>query len=48
MGAARKYAVIDPATGKIDRRIFGAQASTKGGELPFDPKSNEPKLRAPR
>ena len=26
MGAARKYAVIDPATGKIDRRIFSDQA----------------------
>ena len=26
MGAARKYAVIDPATGKLDRRIFSDQA----------------------
>ncbi len=26
MGATRKYAVIDPATGKIDRRIFSDQA----------------------
>ena len=26
MGATRKYAVIDPATGKIDRRIFSEQA----------------------
>ena len=26
MGTARKYAVIDPATGKIDRRIFSDQA----------------------
>ena len=26
MGVTRKYAVIDPATGKIDRRIFSDQA----------------------
>ena len=26
MGATRKYVVIDPATGKIDRRIFSEQA----------------------
>ena len=26
MGAARNYAVIDPATGKLDRRIFSDQA----------------------
>ena len=26
MGAARKYVVIDPATGKLDRRIFSEQA----------------------
>src|SRR6516162_1963938 len=26
MGTARKYAVIDPATGKIDRSIFSEQA----------------------
>jgi phenylpropionate dioxygenase-like ring-hydroxylating dioxygenase large terminal subunit len=26
MGAARKYIVIDPATGKLDRRIFSEQA----------------------
>jgi hypothetical protein len=26
MGTARKYAVLDPATGKIDRRIFSDQA----------------------
>ena len=26
MGAIRKYAVIDPATGKIDRCIFSEQA----------------------
>src|SRR4029450_12492546 len=26
MGPTRKYAVIDPATGKIDRRIFSEQA----------------------
>ena len=26
MGTARKYAVIDPATGKLDRRIFSDQA----------------------
>src|SRR5262249_8495437 len=26
MGAARTYSVIDPATGKIDRRIFADQA----------------------
>jgi hypothetical protein len=26
MGAARKYAVIDPATGKLDRRIFSERA----------------------
>ena len=26
MSAARKYAVIDPATGKLDRRIFSDQA----------------------
>src|SRR6202030_879564 len=26
MGAARKYAVIDPDTGKLDRRIFSEQA----------------------
>jgi phenylpropionate dioxygenase-like ring-hydroxylating dioxygenase large terminal subunit len=26
MGATRKYAVIDPDTGKLDRRIFGEQA----------------------
>ena len=26
MGATRKYVVIDPATGKIDRRIFSDQA----------------------
>ena len=26
MGATRKYAVIDPATGKIDRSIFSEQA----------------------
>ena len=25
MAAARKYAVIDPATGKLDRRIFSDQ-----------------------
>jgi len=25
MGAARKYAVIDPAAGKLDRRIFSDQ-----------------------
>ena len=27
MGAARKYAVIDPAAGKLDRRIFSDQAN---------------------
>ena len=26
MGAARKYTVIDPATGKLDRRVFSEQA----------------------
>ena len=26
MGSPRKYAVIDPATGKLDRRIFSEQA----------------------
>src|ERR1700728_5413117 len=26
MGTARKYAVIDPATGKLDRRIFSEEA----------------------
>jgi phenylpropionate dioxygenase-like ring-hydroxylating dioxygenase large terminal subunit len=26
MGTARKYAVIDPATGKLDRRVFSEQA----------------------
>src|SRR6266851_9435042 len=26
MGTARKYVVIDPATGKLDRRIFSEQA----------------------
>src|SRR5437588_942816 len=26
MGSARKYAVIDPAAGKLDRRIFSDQA----------------------
>ncbi|MBV8936086.1 MAG: hypothetical protein JO095_09805, partial [Alphaproteobacteria bacterium] len=26
MGAVRKYAVIDPATGKLDRRIFSDAA----------------------
>src|ERR1700730_8767494 len=26
MGATQKYVVIDPATGKIDRRIFSDQA----------------------
>ena len=26
MGTTRKYVVIDPATGKIDRRIFSEQA----------------------
>ena len=26
MGAARKYAVIDPANGKLDRRIFSDRA----------------------
>jgi phenylpropionate dioxygenase-like ring-hydroxylating dioxygenase large terminal subunit len=26
MGAARKYAVINPATGKLDRRLFSEQA----------------------
>ena len=30
MGAARKYAVIDPATGKLDRRIFSDQAAYNG------------------
>src|SRR5947209_4860534 len=27
MGTARKYVVIDPATGKVDRRIFSDQAT---------------------
>src|SRR5437763_17174754 len=27
MGAARKYAVIDPASGKLDRRIFSDRAA---------------------
>jgi len=26
IGATRKYVVIDPATGKLDRRIFSEQA----------------------
>ena len=26
MGAARKYAVIDPATGKLDRSLFSEQS----------------------
>jgi hypothetical protein len=26
MSATRKYAVIDPATGKVDRSIFSEQA----------------------
>jgi hypothetical protein len=28
MGATRKHVVIDPATGKLDRRIFSEQRST--------------------
>src|SRR5437868_5546763 len=27
MGTTRKYVVIDPATGKVDRRIFSDQAT---------------------
>src|SRR4030081_2719163 len=26
MGSPRKYAIVDPATGKLDRRIFSEQA----------------------